>query len=328
MQYSAKRALLSNIIDYAGTFPPAALSLNDALKEAATCRRTLKHPWLVSKMALPLADLKQINSRVLTDSGSDGTPWLFTSLGTTPGDEASNSELIATLEWELREINRFNERGRESSLRHEISSYETKLPRDPRHADRSSDQWTDYLFPLLERFEMLSLGMIQLQVEIPTDSKQVVSRVADALCIWLEEESENLFVPGIKIRTGGVKTPTIAEIAHVIDTVVSRGLRLKATQGLHEAITHGQSLGFVNFFAALTLAQAIGGSGFPVEMIQECLKSEKASEFHFEQNYFSWREFQLDTEKVEIARRHHGGCFGSCSLIEPDQSLEKYFPMK
>lgn len=328
MQYSAKRALLSNTIDYAGTFPPAALSFSDALKEAATCRQRLKNPWLVSKMALPLVDLKKVNPRILCDSGSDGTPWLFTALGAAPSDEASQSELVATLEWELREINRFNERGKESSIRHEIVGYETRLPRDPRHQDRSSDQWTDYLFPLLERFEMLSLGTVQLQIEIPTDSKQIVARVADALCIWLEEESENLFVPSIKIRTGGVRSPTISEVAHVIDTVVSRGLHFKATQGLHEAITHGESLGFVNLFAALTLAQAIGGSGFPAEAIQECLKAEKAEDFHFETNYFAWREFQLDTEKIEIARRHHGGCFGSCSVVEPDQSLEKHFSKK
>lgn len=323
--YTAKRALLSNIIDYAGTFPPAALPLDQALQEAAKHRQSLRHPWLVGKMALPLADLKKINAKCLIENGADGTPWLFAALGTMPGDEATSTEVIATLEWELREINRFNERGKESSCRHEIVAYETRLPRSLFASAKNADHWLGYLSPLLEKFQALSLGAVQLCLEVPAKEPEAVMQVADALCIWQEEESDNLFVPGLKFRTGGAEVPSASDLAKAIETTLSRGLRFKATQGLHAAITHGNAYGFVNLFAALNLAQAIGKTGFPAGLIESCLTCEDAAAFEFEAQYFHWKEFQLDIEKIEAARRHHGGCFGSCSSQEPDESLAATF---
>jgi hypothetical protein len=323
--YSAKRALLANIIDYAGTFPPAALSLENALKEAATFRRVLKYPWLVSKMALPLPDLKTLTPKSFYQAGSDGTPWIFTALGSAPTD-GSRDEISRTIEWELREIERFNARGFDSSCRHQIIAYETKLPPEALMSNSNADDWLKFLGPILERFEARSSGAIQLYWEVGIESIDDVSRFADALCIWCEEEGDGATVPGLKVRTGGKQTPSATSLAHFVDIVTSRGLKFKATQGLHEAVTHESSFGFLNLFAALTLSQAIGKNGFPVSQIEALLKDSNAEHFSFEANRFSWKEFSLDLEKIEAARRHHAGCFGSCSIVEPDESLAKTFP--
>lgn len=326
MSYSAKRALLSNIIDYAGTFPPAALALKEALKEAATYRKNLRQPWLVGKMALPLSDLKQLNARALIEAGSDGTPWLFTALGTAPEGHESAVDIARAVEWDLREVQRFNDRGMESSCRHQIVAYEMKLPPAAFVETQETDGWVEYFTPILERFESRAAGRVELYVEVPHQSADTVSRVADALCIWLEEESDNSFAPGLKVRTGGNEPPSPENLAHFVDTVISRGLRFKATQGLHEAVTHHGSYGFVNLFAALNFAQAIGRGGFPAKTIQACLTEESAKAFQWKKDSLSWSEFSIDAEKIENARRHHAGCFGSCSIVEPDESLLKIFP--
>src|SRR4051812_10438588 len=126
--YDSRIALLGGVIDYAGTFPPAALSLEDALREAATYRREIKNPWLCCRMALPIADLKKITSKLLFDLGSDGTPFVFTALGSTVPDDCSPADFTRIIEWDLRELRRLNERGNASPCKYTAVAYETKLP--------------------------------------------------------------------------------------------------------------------------------------------------------------------------------------------------------
>ena len=73
-EYHGKIALLGGIIDYAGTFPPAALPLHKALEKAATFRRTGKHPWLMGKIAYPLTEIRNLTPRLLYGAGADGAP--------------------------------------------------------------------------------------------------------------------------------------------------------------------------------------------------------------------------------------------------------------
>jgi hypothetical protein len=81
MLYSAKTALLGQIIDYAGTFPPAALGLEAALKESASHEKELTQSWLYAKMTLALSDLKTLSAKKLHDAGNLSRPCLFSALG-------------------------------------------------------------------------------------------------------------------------------------------------------------------------------------------------------------------------------------------------------
>ena len=81
MSYSAKIALLGGVIDYAGTFPPAALPFPEAIKTVNSFRARATHPWLVGRLALPVSLIKQLDARVLFESGGNGSPWLIAALG-------------------------------------------------------------------------------------------------------------------------------------------------------------------------------------------------------------------------------------------------------
>jgi hypothetical protein len=324
--YSSKIALLGNLIDYAGTFPPASLPLEQAISEAAKVRRNLKHPWLLGKMALSLEDLKKISARLLMSSGSDGSPWLFTALGSPLKEETDATEFTRTLEWDLREVRRCNDRGWNSSCRHRVIAYDTKLPGSV--PQRGTDAVTDYLSPALERVQALAETdlAIFLEVDLTGPNAGGVLGVGDALARWASAQSEARIVPGIKVRTGGKVTPSAEALATAIVAATSQGLKFKATQGLHHAVTTNNEYGFVNVFAALTLAQALGEESFGVEEIGKCLNEKSAKAFSFGNLKFSWTRHELDLESVEAARRHHAGCFGSCSLTEPDDSLAETFP--
>ncbi len=317
-QYSAKLALLGSCIDYAGTFPPAALPLDQALKVAAAFRRGGKHPWLLSKIALPLSDLTKLDAKTLYEAGADGSSWLYTALGTTA---AAAADWLRTWEWDFRELRRCNQRGFNSSLRQWVLAYETKVPADI--ADSDGVPLNDFL----EKFAATTQLGVELFWELPVDATwhDRVSRTAERLAEWREERGLSEWSPGLKFRTGGASAPKVEDLAHAVVTCTSHGLRFKATQGLHQAITHGDSYGFVNLFGALALAQALGEEKFGRPAVVRCLSDERASAFRFVDQRFEWEDFSIDAEAIESARRRYGATFGSCSLEEPDDSLAQTF---
>lgn len=314
-EYGGKIALLSGIIDYAGTFPPAALPLEKALESANIFRQKGRHPWLMGKVAYPLEVIRTFSPKMLYAHGADGTPWIFTALGGKPeGDQFA--DFAKTVEWELREISRWNERSSFSSLRAQIVAYEIKLPK----------QW-EGIESLLDRLTHLEFRNIDVFFEIdPEDvSSGEYVRFFETLAEWVGEQERGGLIPGAKLRTGGKIPPTAEEIARFVVETVGCGLRFKATQGLHSAVTHGEHFGFVNLFATIALSQALGREEFGVKQATQCLKDEAKNSFVFSPSGFKWREYTLTNEEMESARRRHHASFGSCSVDEPDESLAKEF---
>lgn len=317
--YSSKIALLGGCIDYAGTFPPAALPLSEALKTAASWRKSSRLPWLMARVALPLSDITHLSAKTLYDSGADGSTWLFAALGTPETDPEAYSK---TLEWDLREVKRCNERGFDSSCRQWIVSYESKPP-----VETVSDLRT-FLFRGMNRFLNRELGRLDPYIEISFEGEweKRFHSIAEILAEWCDESSESGIVPGIKVRTGGKIVPSARQLATAITATLSHGLRFKATQGLHDAVTHGPHFGFVNLFSALTLFQVLGSEKFGPALVEGCLSDGEKKNFRFEPNAIVWKEFRVETDSIEAARRRHAGVFGSCSLDEPEASLLSTFP--
>ncbi len=321
--YNSQKALLAHIIDYAGTFPPASLTLEKTLERAATFRKDGTHPWLMAKTALNMADLKKLSPSLLYDHKADGASWVFTALGSQPPEEKLDS-VLQTIDWDTREIVRWNERMRSSSLHQLVVGYETKLPLSLLDAGGETQMRT-FVHTVLDRFNETSRGELSLFLELPL-SGEWLSRTnffTDSLASWIEKQENEVRVPAIKLRTGGNLVPTMEQVAEILIAVCSRTLRFKATQGLHEAFTHNKSLGFINLFASLTFLQSLGLEKFSKMSLLTCLSEEKGSQFIFGKSHFKWQDFSLDTNAIESARRRHGGCFGSCSVDEPDESLKK-----
>lgn len=314
--YGARLALLGGIIDYAGTFPPAALPLEGALKRAASFRNEGRHPWLMGKVALPLADIKKLTPKTLFEAGADGSAWIYTALGT-PVEHADDVE--RTVEFELREVRRLNERRFDNSCRQWIAAYETRLGADAlsvpvnRLLGRVRDRVGHTVVPFFE------LGWAGAW-------RERLSGFAETLAAGAAETGLTGSVPGLKFRTGGKETPTTEQLAAAVAIAARHGLKFKATQGLHRPVTGKDGFGFVNLFAALALAYALGEEKFGEAEAALVLDDKERSNFVFSSDKLRWRKLELTCEAIEEARRVHAGTFGSCSLDEPDEFLAGDFP--
>lgn len=307
--YSALTALLANTIDYAGTFPPAELPLHEALKKMARFRREGNHPWLLHRMALPLGDIEHLSSVELLEAGADGSRWLFTALGGESSGELD--ERLPLLRSELDRIRLYNQARLGESVEGLIVSYETKQL----VAHIASDE-QDFLKETIDQVAEAAAN-IRVYFEVPLEGswRAGLSSLVQAL------RSRSL-AGGVKIRTGGERLPSAGELAYFLHTVIETNLAFKATQGLHHPFSQPGQFGFINLMAAASLA----GSGVGLTELATALVDD-ASEFRFEKAGFWWREVHLLTNEIERARRVHRGCFGSCSLDEPDQFLAEILPL-
>ncbi len=313
-------SLLGGVIDFAGTFPPAALTVENSWKKAAEFGAKGVHPWLVRRMVFALKDLTGLTTAQLQAWGIHGGTWLVSALGRTPESD-DLAGWLKTVEWDLREIDRFNEKHWDSSVRTGIVLYEGKIPAPLLGGD--SDELRQALRQVLDRFLRLRALHVDSFWEVAWEGLTLkkLEQTAQMMTDWLESENAPAHRTGLKFRTGGAYVPTPEQLATAIYGVTSNQLRFKATQGLHHAISREGAYGFVNLFAALTLAQALGGNDFGLAEIQACLTDENAKNFTFTDTAFRWKQHELTVDDIETARRLYAGTFGSCSADEPDQFL-------
>jgi hypothetical protein len=134
-----------------------------------------------------------------------------------------------------------------------------------------------------------------------------------------------------KIRTGGVTAeaiPSAESVAEFLGACARRGLKMKATAGLHHAVRGEHALtyaadapratmhGFVNFFVAAMLA--LRGEEKKVEA---CLGEESVEAFAAGDEFVAWRSERFEHEEIERMRRSFVMSFGSCSFEEPMADL-------
>lgn len=316
--YHSAIALLSNTIDYAGMFPPAKLPLHDALIQGAIFRRKANHPWLLGKIVIRFEDLKKIDSRSLFECGAEGAAWTFSVLGTPIPDEKAN-ECEPIWQRDVDSILQWNRMGQGAASPRQIVAYETRLPRSLLTACRQRSQ----MIGALTSHFLGKLPCTLAYLEIP-NGPGWEGALHEAATLFSKSEAAVEGRLGIKFRTGGEYRPSPRELATVISTCASSRLRFKATQGLHHALTGSHGMGFVNLITALTLSVALGND-FSINQIVDCLEDSHAPNFVFGKDHFSWRDFLLTLDQLEEARVIHAGCFGSCSLTEPDEFLKKEF---
>lgn len=130
----------------------------------------------------------------------------------------------------------------------------------------------------------------------------------------LEESLEQVRSAGAlaKVRCGGERTPTSAELARFVRACSEMALPFKASAGLHHAIRKGEAHGFLNLLA---------GALFP-ERAEEALDEDDPAAFAVDTERFAWAGRKADAEAVARMRQQRFRSFGSCSFAEPVDELE------
>jgi hypothetical protein len=131
---------------------------------------------------------------------------------------------------------------------------------------------------------------------------------------------------GYKLRTGGVTAdafPTSMQIAKALVTPATHQLPLKFTAGLHHPLrqyreeVETKMHGFLNVLGAAVLAAE---HRWDANQTAIMLDEENADSFSFTDDFFAWREWRIDTKRLQYRRRFVMS-FGSCSFDEPRDDL-------
>jgi hypothetical protein len=285
------RVLLAGIVDYAGLFPPSALSMPEAVINYATYKNS-NYNWMLGRFVVPATRLGEFAASAKEFFTRDKDVWKLSVLAgesvyeTVRLVEDFNAEYAPYAEADALEIKADS-----------ASSIET-LARDV------PPQFTNYF-------------------EIPTGE-----RLADlVVTLAITGQSAKLRTGG----TTPEAFPRAEEITRFIRTCSAANVPFKATAGLHHPVRCQKSLtyeqdapvgmmyGFLNVF----LAAAFARQGFKPALLGELLEDEWAESFVFDASGVWWRqEHFLSTMQLRLLRERGVISFGSCSFEEPIADLQ------
>jgi hypothetical protein len=306
---SSARAFFTELIDYAGLFPPAKQSLPEALRDYRSFRRS-PYNWILGRFIAPLSQVEALSQLLPHDS-----PQLALSvIGTTATSDLSPTETILL---DLDAIATFNTtyKGRIA-----IEVYETPLPQP----EKMAADWTHKVSAHIEK-----LGIAHLSLFFETPLKESNSSGLQHLIKQLSNHAkEKTATPiGLKLRCGGVTSdafPTAKTLAHCLATCAQQGVPIKCTAGLHHPLHHtdeqleAEPHGFVNLFGGAMLAIH---HKLTEEQILDILKERDHVGFTFNEAGFKWRDLSLSHENIAHLRDDRVLSFGSCSFSEPLEDL-------
>lgn len=292
----ALRALLDNSIDYAGMFPPCSLDLETAGSNyAAYCRSDERR--MLGAFVLSLDQFEA--AKALLPRFDHSHRLRISALGPKTNEAAGFCDALPKVAAGLR-----------SMMKEQIVSI---------------DQLEMFLpdgvgLPDLEQAKSV-LGDLPAFFEAPAArAEQAISLIA----AFNATAGRSSF--GFKCRTGGVTAdafPTPTELAQVLASAARHQTPIKFTAGLHHPIRQYRDeiktkmYGFLNVLGAAVLTSH---HHWDEKQTASMLADENPKSFSFEENYFSWREWKIDSEEVKAARRLVVS-FGSCSFDEPCEDL-------
>lgn len=154
----------------------------------------------------------------------------------------------------------------------------------------------------------------------PETAEQIIALLAE----YNSDKEPAAF--GYKLRTGGVTAdafPSSGQIARALVAAVKHRIPIKFTAGLHHPIRQFRDEvktkmhGFVNVLGAAVLSAE---HHWDVDQAVAMLEEEDPRSFSFTDNFFAWRQWKIDTERLQ-GRRRFVRSFGSCSFDEPRDDL-------
>jgi hypothetical protein len=297
MPTASLRALLAQSIDYAGMFPPCSLALEPALQNQAKYVRS-PDAWMLNTFVLPVEQFDA--AKELLSPFDPLHPLRVAALGPKTADAEAFLEALEKADMAIRSLS-------SNVDLISISHLEMFLPRD-------------VAFASMEEARSL-LGDLSVFWETPPDrAEQTIALLAG------HNSDADLATFGYKLRTGGVTAdafPTSAQIAGALVAPATHQLPIKFTAGLHHPIRQFRDEvktkmhGFLNVLGAAVLAAEHRWDARQTSLM---LEDEDVASFSFTEDFFAWREWKVDVERLQY-RRKFVASFGSCSFDEPREDL-------
>ena len=287
----AVSSLLASLVDYAGLFPPAQLGMEAAVARYAAHRRSAEG-WMLARFVVPATRLGEfwVAATEHVSEPAPAGPWRLAAL------------LGADVAADAARVTAFNTAHLQRAL---VDTVELKAG-TVEEIERASSAVPRDLATYVE---------LPLSADLTPLLRAVRARHARA-----------------KIRTGGVvpeAIPATADLAAFLVACAAARVPFKATAGLHHAVRgrrsltyaagapHGTMHGFLNVFAAATLAW----DGVGAAEVEAVLGEERPDAFRWRDDGLAVGDRLLETEKLARARTEFAMSFGSCSFDEPVADL-------
>ncbi len=317
------RALLSGVLDYAGLFPPAKLPLHQALAHYANYRQS-SDSWMLGRFVLQAARLGELRSFLKPASAGLQPPVAAKQPDDIPHSPSTDSgpalaiaalgrggsDPDAYLEGLALDLEAVAGCRAEHGERVSITVYETRLPVGPGMIElikETADQAEQgQLFPFFE-------------VGMSGDWRSTVAHAVQGCAASGRA--------GLKLRCGGLEAaafPDEEQVAAVIEDCAVARVPLKFTAGLHHPLRRFDKTvqttmhGFINVFVAGVLATE---HRLAEPNLRELLLEEAPAAFRWDADSLGWREWNVRTAEVDLARQYSVTSFGSCSFEEPRDDL-------
>jgi hypothetical protein len=292
----AASILLRDLIDYAGLFPPASLSMSRSVVNYDDYLRS-EWKWILGRLIVPIARLSEFEDafRRLPDLalGANIAKWRLSALLSDPAAD-------------LARIREFNTRMANSN--------------SPRTALIESIELKVTSAREVERISATIPQEISTYFEVPlTSATECIPALANS-------------GRRAKIRTGGEtadKFPAPKDVVEFIHLCAVNNVPFKATAGLHHPLRSvhrltyqpdsplGMMHGFINLFLAAGFLRA----GVDSKVVLQLLEEQSPQAFHFDEDGVSWREDRLSVREIAAVRQDFAISFGSCSFTEPIEDL-------
>jgi hypothetical protein len=298
---TAFRVFMSQIIDYAGLYPPANLLLEEAFQNFVAYQ-SAPDAWMLSRFVIPakrLIELPNFNENLSF---------------TTPGRGGKDfDEFLENVHLDIADINAFCATHPSAT----VDMYEVALPASSLTGKFTANDIVN------RAADALNKNGITVFFEAPF-GEGWEGRVEKLVRALRKVKDKHV---GFKLRTGGVVAdafPSTEQLAWAIVEAREAGVPMKCTAGLHHPIRHfNESVqtkmhGFLNVFGAGVLASA---NGISQTELQPILEDESPSNFVFDETGFEWKGLRVANSKISEARLFVTS-FGSCSFDEPLEDLQ------
>ena len=315
------RALLAEVVDYAGVFPPASLSLDEAISNYAAYRRS-EDAWMLAAFIIPAKRLSGLEPH--THFFEEAPTFRFSVL---PTGGQTGDDMLDALRTDLKAVRRFVDAHRKFVR---VEQFEIRLPEEFVNSDVVRvRRFLDSVDKLLEEADVQDANLF---VEIPLDEylRQTLPLLTGAVAIFNRDRAyPEIGRAAVKMRTGGTEAdafPSCEDVAHVITSCRNTNVPFKATAGLHHPVRHhNESVrtrmhGFLNLFGASVLACA---HSLDEEAVASILRDEDPSHFTISSDGIDWSHLSASVDAIERARSSLALSFGSCSFMEPVEDLRE-----
>jgi hypothetical protein len=285
MQAVSASTLLGGVVDYAGLFPPASLSMAGAVQEYAAARDGAE-AWMLGRFVLPAARLPE-----------------FVAARTAPGAPAGTWRLSAIVR-DGSEDDRAAVAGFNAATAQHGAMVDT-IEAKPEAA--AGLQWLAEAFP----------APFDVYVEVPPGPD------APAWLALVRARGLRAKVRTGGLTADAFPTPDA--LVAFLEAAVRVGVPFKATAGLHHAVRGGYRLtyepgaavapmyGYLN----LLLATAALAAGQPPAAARDLLVRDDPASLAFADDAVRWGPLALPADALGRARAQHLVSFGSCSFREP-----------